>query len=103
MIIESLPEVRVVDDYDFQFVNGAMMPVTVDQSVGDTIEFGPDRTKIHLAEKPSIQDSSKKLPAEDILVFNQHVITVQHRKRELLVKPELDIKDWGKLLSQAIN
>lgn len=86
-ITQPTPEVKLVDDFDFVFDSGQFMPITVDKLAGDTIEFEPDSVTVHLVRKPSLVDPEKTLPAEDITIFARHIISVQHRAREIALVP----------------
>lgn len=84
MIIET-PEVkRFLDDYDILFSSGLMMPVTVDLSKGDSISFDDKAILVHLSSKPSQLNPDKTLPAEDITIFTPHILSIQHRVREVV-------------------
>jgi hypothetical protein len=96
------PEVKkIVDDYDLVFSSGMMLPVTLDKSAGDTIEFDKDVITFRLTAKPSINDPDITLPAEDITVFTKHLVTVQHRTREVReLTPEQQF-EWKKHLKEV--
>lgn len=83
-ITESDPKVKLVDDLDFTFSNGLVMPVTIDKSAGDTVEWDThaDAIVIHLSAKPA-QDGESSLPAEDITIFKKNILLIQHRVREV--------------------
>lgn len=101
MLINS-PEVkRTVDDYDFCLTGGMVMPVTIDEAIGDTVSFTPDGVVIHLAIKPSYNDPTKTLPAEDITIFTKHLLFVQHRRREITQLTPEQQHEWLKTLQEA--
>jgi hypothetical protein len=61
------------------------MQVTVDPEAGDSITFGDQAVEAHLVSKPSLLNPEETLPAEDVTIFNFHIMAVQHRRREALV------------------
>lgn len=79
------PKKRTIDDYDFSFSNGMMRPVSLDKEAGDTVDFDthPGAVLIHIVGKPSPIDPSLSTPPEDITLFTQHLLTVDHRIREV--------------------
>ena len=84
MNISSLEPNRMVQDYDILLENGMMLPITIDRAAGDTVEFIGDIIQFTLVPKPSMNDPTKMLPAEDITVFKPHVLSIQHREREIV-------------------
>ena len=100
MLLHTPESKYVVDDYDFTFLNGMVLPVTVNEKLGDTVQFfGPDGViVIHLAAKPSLNDPAIFLPVEDITIYRQHLVTHQHRVREVTdLAPEQQYA-WAKTL-----
>lgn len=96
MIIE-IPEVKkILDDYDILFESGFMMPLTIDLDKGDTITFDDKAILIHLTSKPSRNNPDKFLPAEDITVFTPHIISIQHRTREVTELTPNEKASWAK-------
>jgi len=101
-MIVNTPEVkRLVDDYDFTFLNGMLLPVIVDTEAGDTINFFSATIQIHLAAKPSMNDPSLTLPAEDITIYTQHLATKQHRVREVIALDPEQQHEWAKTLKDV--
>ena len=76
---------RKVFDYDFMFVHGVALPLTIDPEAGDTIDFEgtPGCIKIYLAAKPSNLDPSQHLPSEELTIIYDKLITFQKREREI--------------------
>lgn len=100
MIINE-PEVkRVVDDYDFVFISGQMMPVTIDKEAGDTVEIDKDSVVINLTAKKSLTDPNRTLPAEEITIFAKHLISIQHRKREVVELTAEQKVSWMRTLQE---
>lgn len=99
-MIVTAPDVkRFVDDYDFTFIGGIMMPVTVNVEAGDTIEFGTD-IQIHLTAKPSPNNPKTLLPVEDITIHQQHLLATQKRTREVIEMTPEQQHEWAKTLKQ---
>jgi hypothetical protein len=74
---------RYVNEYDIVFQSGQMMPLTLDLAAGDTFENDGTKLIINLVAKPGITDPTQTYPAEDIVVFLSHVVSIQHRVREI--------------------
>lgn len=103
MVVNS-PEVKkTVEDYDFTLSSGMMMPITVDTTMGDIIKVGSEVVQIHLVARPSLNDPTKHLPAEDITIFTKHLVSVQHRTREVVeLTPEQQF-EWTKTLKEKFT
>lgn len=73
---------RTVDIYDFTFQSGLFTTVTVDREAGDIIDYThmPLATIFRLSEKPSTMDSKALMPAEEITIYMNHVVIVQHHE-----------------------
>lgn len=97
MIINSPTTPKIIDDYDFIFING-QWSVTIDESAGDTIDTSdPHKISIYIAPKPSMADPSQKTPAETQTLYTNNLNIVQHKQREVFpASPELreQIKDF---------
>ena len=100
MLISS-PEIKKkVDDYDILFDSGMMLPITIDTSLGDVIMFNDRLITVTLTAKPSINDPAKMLPTEDITVFTSHIVSIQHRVREVIeLTPEQKL-DWQRAFKE---
>lgn len=103
MMRVETPEVkRILEDYDIVFSSGAMIPITIDSSKGDTISIDGPEIRVVLTSKPSQIKPNTFLPAEDIIIFKQHILTVQHRTREV-IEPSLEEKEqWNKNWDKAL-
>jgi len=104
MIIKSPdPTPRKVDDYEFVFTSGYIMPVTIDNFLGDSIEFTDSGVTIHLVAKPSIADPAQTMPAEDVTIFLRHLCSVVHRVRELIPQTVEQKLEWKKTLQELVS
>lgn len=81
MIVHSAPEARTVHDYDYTFTTGLFLSVTVDETAGDQMSSSGDKVYFIIAEKPSPADPKVTIPAEDITIHTNHIVSVQHRSR----------------------
>jgi hypothetical protein len=89
MIITSPDVKKVVDHYDIVFESGMCMPLKIDRELGDTIAITETTIIAKLTAKPSQNDPSKMLPAEDVMVFTAKVASIQHREQEVVeLSPE---------------
>lgn len=100
MIVNVPEEKHLVDDYDFTFISGMMMPVTVNTEAGDSILFSDLVVKIELTSKPSINDSEKLLPAEAITIYTRHLAAYQHRVREVIALTPEQQHEWAKTMKE---
>lgn len=100
MIVNVPNEKHVVDDYDFTFIGGMTMPVTVNTEVGDSILFSDTVVRISLTSKPSINDPKKQLPAENITIYTAHLAAYQHRVREVIELTPEQQHEWAKTMKQ---
>jgi len=81
MIINSGDvEPRIIDDYDFLFVNGAPFNVIIDPVEGDTISFEPDKIIINIKGRPSISHAGHTTPDEELTIFKSNILIINHRR-----------------------
>jgi hypothetical protein len=83
MKLDSPVTTRVVEDYDFVFSSGQVMPITIDRNLGDEVDFtgAPLAISIKLCAKPSVANPDVMLPAEEVTIFQSHLIAIQKRLR----------------------
>ena len=107
MILKSPdPTSRVVEDYEFSFNGGQVLPITIDRELGDTVSFdqAPLAIVIKLVAKPSKVDPDRTLPPEEITIFHTHLIAIQKRPREvtdLTVEQREQWKAYMKTFAQS--
>lgn len=99
-VTSQTPEPKVIDDYEITFDSGQFMSISIDGSVGDTIEFGSSAITVHLAPKLA-ETGEIAFPAEDIIIMVAHVIAT--RKITKLYQPLTDQQkaEWKKSFDQA--
>ena len=101
------PPIKVIDDYEFTFMGGVGLPISVDKAAGDTIEFeGTLAVKIHLVPKPSLSDPKVFTPGADMTIFVQHILTIEHRYREvkaLTTAQQQDMQDTIKAIGGSVH
>lgn len=97
-MIVQVPEVKkILNDYDICFQTGMMMQITIDLDLGDTIEFNDRVILIHRSAKPSQNDPKILLPAETMTLFMPHVISIQHRFREVVERTPEQKFEWERI------
>ena len=90
LIISSPPPTSIpCEDYDLRFVNGLELSFSIFKDLGDTVDFdtSPLSVIFHFAKKTSPIDSSQ-LPAEDVTLMLQHILSISKRFR--LVTPQTE-------------
>lgn len=98
------PEIKkIVEDYDVVFESGMMMPITIDITAGDTVKRDDVSLQVRLVAKPSPNNPKKILPAEDILIFLNHVVSIQHREREVTERSPEETLEWQKIFNDMTN
>jgi hypothetical protein len=100
MQIETPVSTKLVKDFDIAILSGMIMPITVDESMGDTFEELTDRIKVYLAPRPTL-DVSDVLPAEHIEIYKTHIVSINHRIRKVTsLTPEQEFL-WKQDVQQA--
>lgn len=90
---------KLLTDLDITSIHGLTLPITIDETLGDTLTITGETINIHLASKPMVGDPSKTLPAEDIVVYIKNIFCTQTRQREAIARsPELE-SQWQETLS----
>lgn len=94
MEIYSTRPSRIVFDYDFVFIHGVALPLTIDPNLGDKIDFeDPNVVTVHLVAKTSPLTSGQNLPAEEVTIFKDKIISIQRRQREIFpLTPEQELE-----------
>lgn len=96
------PLKKLIEEFDFTFQNGMTLPISLDKTAGDEVDLDtyPHAILIKLAEKPSLVDSTKMLPAEKITIFTTHLLTIQQRTKEVedITQEQKDI--WKKTIQE---
>lgn len=96
-----VPEVKTkLEEYDFQTDHGLILPITLDLLRGDHITFDEAHGKvlIHLASKKNQLSPDKLTSEEDITIYLRHIVSLQHRVREVVeLTPEQEF-EWQKTL-----
>lgn len=103
MRVESPEPRKLVTDYDIVFDSGMMMPITIDPSQGDSIDFGDLVIVANLAAKPSLNDPTKTLGAEVHTYYLSKVACVTKREREVVeLGPEAK-EEWHKTFQSMVT
>ncbi len=102
MIIgSSNSDPKLVDDYDFVFLSGMPLPITIDKSIGDSIDFEPDKVIVHIAERVNPTDSTARLPKETLTIYLKNVALVQHRERSVYPQSPEQREEYKELLRKV--
>lgn len=104
MLITSSPEVKkILDDYDFFFESGMSMSVTLDFALGDSIKYNDLTVVITKIARPNPNNPAQIIPAEDTTLFINHIISVQHRQREVVEFTPEEKQAWAKTWEDLIS
>jgi hypothetical protein len=103
MQIETSTPSKTIEEYDISILSGMVLPVTIDAKAGDTYEELTDRIKVYLAPKPGVPGSDKNLPAEKIEIYKAHVVSVNHRTREVPQLTPEQQAEWQKILQGGVT
>lgn len=92
-------EKHYVEDYDFHFGDGQFLGVTVDVSLGDTIQFGDKEIKVYLSPKESVNQKDS-LVAEEIIVLRELVPFYTKRIRLAFEQTKEEAEEWSKTIAE---
>ena len=81
IISSSVPEPKIVHDYDILFVGGLLRMLTICPDMGDTVSDDPEAMYFNLPERPAFGNPKQILPAENYKFFKRHILSIQHRVR----------------------
>lgn len=102
MIVNSADiEPKLIDDYDFVFLNGVILPVTVDTAGGDTVSFGENIVHVYLNKRPSQGDPSLMTPAENLTIYKTNLAWVSHKQREVIPQTPEQKEQFQQLLKKS--
>ena len=90
---------KTIKELDITFTNGIVLPLSIDESAGDSIEDTGDKYIVRLTAKASPIQPNETIPAEIFYVFKQNVIVLQER----MVTRRLASPDEQFELRQFIN
>ena len=83
MVINPVLDTKTVYDYELLSANGIPLTLTIDESAGDVVEIDKLVVTFHLTAKPSVTNPDVNLPAEEITVFVNHLLSITKRTREI--------------------
>lgn len=83
MIVNTPVNKRTVIDYDFMFLGGSVLQLTVDASEGDTISFDSDVIRVFIAPTENLMNPETMTQAERHTILKTHLIHYKEREREL--------------------
>ena len=101
MEITNIPaEPHVVEDWDFVSINGFLLPLTIDPTLGEYCKFEPGGSVavIHQVAKESIIGPDSKTQPEDTTIILSNILFVRKRLRSAQ-EPTIDQKEeWKQML-----
>lgn len=101
METKPAPKARFVDEYDFVFQGGMVKQISVDSSIGDTIEFVNGGVKIFLAARQAIGNPDEIIQSQDITIFSQHLFSIDHQKRLVQEQSPDQRYEWFQTIKEA--
>ena len=77
---------QTVTDYDFKFIGGVPLGITLDTDAGDTVSWSPDGKTVTFDIMPRLLSKQAHLnsPARRLTVCLQHVLAYETRTREIV-------------------
>lgn len=100
MVIETPPDIRLVEDYDIEAITGNSLTVTIDPALGDTIDITPSRILIYVAPRQSRSDPTLKSSSETTTINQAHVFAVRKREREVMNLTIEQQVEWSKTFKE---
>jgi hypothetical protein len=83
MIVNNVTKTITLTEYDFTFVQGVPLTVTMNEDLGDRIVSTEAYFRFDLEPRPDPVDPDKTNPPETIVVYKQHLLAYQQRQREV--------------------
>lgn len=96
---EQFKEHDVVD-YSFMFPTGSKLNVTIDLTLGDSIENLNEKYVVVLKGKPSLTDPDETIDPEEIVVFKQSLAAVSATFRKQRQPTEEELFNMRKFVHQ---
>lgn len=75
---------RTLEDYDFLFVGGIPISVTLDLKAGDMIAFSDTLILVTLVAKPSWVDPTVTTTAEKLTIYKGQLLSFKRSTREVV-------------------
>lgn len=97
------PTTKTVYDYDFAFDNGNGQSITIDPTLGDTIDFTDKTIEVVFAPKPSKTNPTVTLNREEVTFYLPKIVYIQKRERQLTDLSAEQKLLWEKELKKHIN
>jgi hypothetical protein len=94
------PIEKDVTDYDFMFVGGSKLTITVDWEAGDTVDAYDDRYVIYTRERKNEKNPLETLDAEQLEVFKAQLAAVAIRTRKQRIPTEEELFDMRATIHQ---
>jgi hypothetical protein len=85
-------------EYTFLFRTGQALTHVIDSDAGDTIDLQPDVIQVSLAAKANIFNPDEMLPAEDSTIWVPHLMSMQHRVKEVQIPTREQLDELRKAL-----
>lgn len=104
-IVERIKEHNVVD-YDFMFIGGSKLAVTVDTDAGDVVNQLDDSYVINITGKPNLSEPEETVEPETIVVYKPQLafVSIRNRKQRMPSESEiLDMRSTVKNLAKLVQ
>src|SRR3990167_10546677 len=95
----ALPS-KVVEDWDFNFIGGSALTITVDAELGDSYTLSLDSPMIHfyIAERKSPMDNETVIGAEDVFIPTSNILCMRKHLRTVEAVSAEDQEEWKEVL-----
>ena len=98
MQIAEQSKEREVTYYDFMFMTGNKLTITVDEEAGDQVEHHDHKYWFSIAAKPNTLDPEASVDAEEMHVHTRNLAFVAIRKRKHRLPSQEEMFDMRKTL-----
>ncbi|MGD9685355.1 MAG: hypothetical protein AB7W16_29650 [Candidatus Obscuribacterales bacterium] len=96
---------RIVEDWDFTFINGSTISIVIDREEGDTCEFSPNSpfVRLHRVERPSAINPMEKLPPEEFFISVANVLGIRKQQRTVSPLSIEEQQEWQEVLEELTS
>jgi hypothetical protein len=98
-ILEPIKE-RDIVDYDFMFVGGAKLAITLDPEAGDTVNEYDTHYELHTVARPNPTNPEDSIDAETVKVFKNQLAVLATCWRKQRMPSEEEKREMEKFIHE---